>query len=448
MLQFLGFRTSGILSDVWRDRRAISSLVFAVSLPIMLLFAGLAIDVSLWLKARDNAQNAADTGAQSAMISEIANDSPDRQKAEGYAIAAAAGYVDNQVSNNFPNSGTTSVTVEHPVAPSAYVNDTSAWEVAINQPLIKIFSVGAVSSTPKMSVVAVVAKKIPENPCYLALNPTSSSAFSTNGTSTVTLTDCNLDVASTAMNGLNTTNGAIISGTGSASVNVGGTYTGSAITSGTPLNQNVSGLVDPYQAEAAAAINSLNLASPAGGCGSVPGSGSFDASKSGVVVGGENVICYSGDIQGGNFATPGIYILEGNIALQGNSSLTQTSPGVTVIVDNPASGGNSFGIQGNGSMTITAPTSGPTQGLALWNYSPNVPTSDTIGGNGALTLTGAVYAPNSSITFNGTPATPGICTQIIGNTISLTGSPSDSGTNCAADGVLGFSTLTTPRLVE
>jgi hypothetical protein len=89
----------------------------------------------------------------------------------------------------------------------------------------------------------------------------------------------------------------------------------------------------------------------------------------------------------------GMIITEGNLDLTGSSSLT-ANQGTTFYTE------GSTTVSGSGSMQITAPTSGPYNGIAFYQPATD---SDAISitGSGGLVIDGILYAPDSPMTFSG-----------------------------------------------
>lgn len=71
----------------------------------------------------------------------------------------------------------------------------------------------------------------------------------------------------------------------------------------------------------------------------------------------------------------------------------------------PSTGGgcqsNTVAINGGGASTLYPPTSGTYQGMLIWQDTSCTQTL-SFGGNGAITTTGSIYAPNATVSGNGT----------------------------------------------
>ncbi len=166
---------------------------------------------------------------------------------------------------------------------------------------------------------------------------------------------------------------------------------------------------------------------------------------------------YCGNIQPGGPLTlsSGVYVLAGGSFIdQGGSPsdpvLTKgscSSPdgkayvnasGVTVYLGPPEANGqgNQYGsINVSSCLSISAPTTGPTAGMAFWQDGPlSSNTQDSITGGGNVDIVGAVYAPRAQIIYSGSASATSSCTQLIGYTINFSGSATLQN-NCPA-GVL------------
>jgi hypothetical protein len=138
----------------------------------------------------------------------------------------------------------------------------------------------------------------------------------------------------------------------------------------------------------------------------------------GTYVGG---IAISG--QGQVTLSPGVYyLLGGGFSISDQGSVSGT--GVTII-NVPAGPGDTISVSGQGSLNLTAPTSGPFQGVVLFQ--------DPASGNGvhftgqaAVTLAGVVYVPaalvsidgNANVTINVGPGTAVAPPSILGALIA------------------------------
>ncbi|WGR95587.1 hypothetical protein MTX20_17625 [Bradyrhizobium sp. ISRA435] len=121
---------------------------------------------------------------------------------------------------------------------------------------------------------------------------------------------------------------------------------------------------------------------------------------------------------------------------------------MTLVFTGSASNGwATANIGSNAIVNLTAPASGPTAGIVMYgDRSMTTGTTFSLQGGGSQNFGGAIYLPKANLQFSGGNGTTSSCTQVIADTIALTGS-SNLQVNCAA---LGGSTIgtTTAQLVE
>jgi hypothetical protein len=97
---------------------------------------------------------------------------------------------------------------------------------------------------------------------------------------------------------------------------------------------------------------------------------------------------------------PGVYILNGGgLQVADNASLTGSG---VVFYNTGGCGAGPIGITGNGSVTLTPPTSGPYQGISIFQER-GVSQTINLASTGNIQVIGLVYAPNASahITLGG-----------------------------------------------
>ncbi len=103
---------------------------------------------------------------------------------------------------------------------------------------------------------------------------------------------------------------------------------------------------------------------------------------------------------------------------------------------------NSFAdvkINGNANISLTAPKTGPTAGIAVFG-DRSMPATTTFNFNGGSTqyFGGAVYVPAGLMEFSGGNNTGTSCTQLIARRITFTGN-SAIAINCSNQGTRPFS---------
>jgi hypothetical protein len=239
-----------------------------------------------------------------------------------------------------------------------------------------------------------IALPIVVAPSIFVINPTASGALSVSG-------NANISIPGEIV--VDSSSSAAISARGNAQIAAtvidvlgGFQKTGSATISPAPTT-GVS-VADPLAA--------LTPPSPAGltNYGSV----SFTDGSHTINPGIYSQIKVSGDasltLSAGTEGNPGIYIIEGGgLTVTGNASLS----GQNVLIyntgsDYPNSGGNFGGItlSGNGTFSLTAPTSGPYAGVAIFQSRANT-RALSFSGNAMSGISGIIYAPTALLSFSG-----------------------------------------------
>ncbi len=122
---------------------------------------------------------------------------------------------------------------------------------------------------------------------------------------------------------------------------------------------------------------------------------------------------------------PGIYYLDGG-SLSVNGGATISGNGVTLVfTKKTGSDWATATINGNATVNLTPPKSGPTAGIVVFG-DRNIPVGTSFKFNGGATqyFGGAIYLPTAAITFAGGAGTATTCTQVIGNTVTFAGNSS------------------------
>jgi hypothetical protein len=104
--------------------------------------------------------------------------------------------------------------------------------------------------------------------------------------------------------------------------------------------------------------------------------------------------------------TSGVYVVQNGMTLHNNVTLTTGAGGVLLYLVSGA-----FTSSNNTSVSLTAMTSGPYNGVAFWQAAANT-NGITFENNIALSVAGALYAPSATLSFENNSVTPYI-TQIV-----------------------------------
>jgi Flp pilus assembly protein TadG len=393
--------SSGFLPKLFRrflkDRSGNYVIMFALALPALVGFSAFGTEEGLLLYTRQSMQHAADSSATSGAVAYSYGSTVSTQ---AKSVANAYGYVDG-------SNGTT-VTVHQPPTSGSNKDNSQAVEVIITQPSARLFS--ALWSNKTIPVTARAVALASNLACVLALDPTASSSFSQQGSVNSHLVNCSVVDDSNASTALS------IGGSSTLATSFVGVVGGISGTSNiTATHGTVTGyhsVSDPY----------ANVSPP-----SFSGCDQHSYSTHGTATLSPGVYCGGISLGAGANVTlqPGIYYLDqGNLDMNGSSSLTGT--GVTLVFT--SSTGHNYAtanVVGGATLNLTAPTSGPTAGIALYG-DRGMPTGTSFSFKGGSTqwMGGAVYFPKGAVSWAGNSGLTQKCTQLIADTIQLVG---DSG---------------------
>jgi hypothetical protein len=133
---------------------------------------------------------------------------------------------------------------------------------------------------------------------------------------------------------------------------------------------------------------------------------------------------------------PGVYYLQNtSISLTGQQSLSGT--GVTIVLTGSSPG--TFSMNGNGTVNLTAPTSDPSSQFykMLLIQSPNATSgnSNLINGDSGSALDGSIYFPKGTVTFTGSSTAATKCLMVVALRVAFQGNTGiqNNTTGCQAN---------------
>jgi Flp pilus assembly protein TadG len=409
----------GLLRRFAHDQSGSNVIIFALVLPVLVGAAGLGTEVGLWSYKHKNMQSAADSGAVSAATA------GSNLTAEANAVTATYGYA-NGLNN-------VTITVNQPPSTGNNTSNPQAVEVIVRQSQARLLS-ALFGSDPVPITARAVAVPNSGTGCVLALNSTASPAVKVSGSNQLNLVNCNLYSDSNASPSLNVSGSATVSAN---QVGVVGDISGASnITAANGIRTGMRPVADPYADV------------------SPPSEPSCDSKKYTINANGKTTSldpgCYTGDITVNAGATlnlnPGIYYFDGaNLSVAGNATITGT--GVTLVFTGSGGSWGTASIGSNAIVNLTAPSSGPTQGIVIYgDRKMPAGTAFNLTGGGSQNFGGAIYLPKASLSFSGGNGTTTSCTKVVADTLTFTGS-SNLQVNCAALGVAAIG-INTAQLVE
>jgi Flp pilus assembly protein TadG len=425
----------------WRaigaDRAGGATIVFALTLPVIVGFAGLGAEAASWYLAKRNMQGAADTAAAAAATALAAGTTSAAALAnEGRTIAARSGFVNG--------SNSTTVTVNYPPTSGSYQGRADAVAVSITRQEPALLSALFQAHGPSIAARAVAFANLSYEACVIALDKNNETAMTTSGNPNLSFPSCSLYANSPAAAALNLNGSATISANKAYFV---GNYSGSGLTTSNGVYRGVDPIADPYR----------TIAVPAYAACDVNNNYSLSGGKSdtkNVGASGVYVFCKGVKLTGNSSLTlgPGTFIIDGGDLEVTSGSITATG-GTTIILTTKLSGQPCAKAKiTSGPINITAPTSGSLAGIAIYKDRSAACVShdsndDKVTGNSAQNIVGAIYFPEQYIDYSGGSAAGGaVCTQLIAWKIQFTGN-SGFQNNCTGTGARQVS-LNAGRLVE
>ncbi len=446
-----------------------------LALPILIGFTGLAVEVNYWYLEKRKMQEAVDSAAIAAAY-EYRNDASvsdaDMTIAASNAITKSGFAAPDLVDvNQPPSSGLFAVgaPLEDPVAVEVLLTDSYATQFA------SIFGLDTVD----VSVRAVAVEGGTEGKaCVLALasclHP--EEGLQVEGTLNLQLVDCSAHANDSCGNGLDINGNPTVVGD---CLGTGGLVDGSTnnltLECSDEPEDLASDVLDPFKnvvipnftPEPCEDVNGVvvQLDEPRSMFARIFGIGTAHAvppSSNKQFSPGR----YCGDMNfgsGTNTMEPGVYFVEGDFSENGP---TFTGDGVVLVYTNADS---SFDFRGNGDLAITAPTADQIKnnnesysgdgnsdgieddafelisdaqaekwaGLLIYNASTTGlgdgnSCANKINGTSDINAVGAFYFPNTCLAFNGNnkTASDGLCLQVIGGSLSLSGSAGLDTTGC------------------
>ena len=144
------------------------------------------------------------------------------------------------------------------------------------------------------------------------------------------------------------------------------------------------------------------------------------------------------------------YINGGDVFIQGNLTCTAC----TIVLTNsdgtaPSPTIGQFKVNAGSNVNMTAPTSGPFQGIAIYQDRRATDRSpgNNINGNSGSIIQGALYFPSQQLDYNGTGTTDAICTMFVARRVNFSGNSVTTNkfkklSDCSAYGIPGGSGVT------
>ncbi|MEK1854018.1 MAG: pilus assembly protein TadG-related protein [Phyllobacterium sp.] len=388
------------------------AIIFALCLPIVIGGAGLGVETSYWYYSDLKLQAAADASAYAGALEKVSGSGTP-------AIISAATL--SATSNDFETS-TGQIEVFTP--PSTGPNTKKqAVEVILHQRLDRFFT-SIFSQTPVIAqarAVAVIAEAL--KACILALDPSSSNAALFSGSADVKLTGCSVMANSIDSDAIKLQGSAKLQvdcliSAGGVDLGNGAVKTACA----TPITQALPA-ADPF-----ADVPTPQASSPCQNA-------KLATLKPGTYCNG---LSLSGNVS----LASGIYVIEGG-DFKVNANAYVYGEGVVIYL----AGGSRVSMNGNATVQLSAPTSGPYAGILFFGDRSSVGGSNTFNGTADSQLTGALYFAKQQVRYLGNFSGKGGCSQIVAGTIEWSGNTSIN-QDCTSLGMRDIPATQSVQLVE
>ena len=395
-------------------RRGNVTVMVAACLTVLFAVTALSVDGGMILDKRRELQAVSDSAAMAA-AGELYRNYPLYNGVDGNGAARTAAE-DALKANGFENgkNGCT-VTINMPPLTGPFVGKPAHAEVllAVDQPRFfsKVF--GSADAVPVGARSVARGKRVSINNAIIVLDPTGSGALNAAGNGSITVTGANVQVNS------NSTTAMVANGNGFAQAlqfNVvggspgyttpgGGSFTGPIVTSAQPIPDPLRYL--PVPDPSTMVVRSTRKMQISGALPVIL--------QPGVYIDGI-------DITGPAIVTmmPGIFYMKGGgFKFGGQGSLTATG---VMIYNAPLSNSDTIEITGQGSVIMSPPTSGPYQGISLFQDRASTNTVSVSGSPTAvMSITGTFYVAGGMLSVSGNGIQQTIGSQYISYDLSLSG---------------------------
>lgn len=398
-----------VATGIRRSTRANVATIFALSLPIVVGAAGFGVETSYWYYNSLRLQATADAAAYAGALEQISgSDKPT-------IIAAAT----QSAATNGLGSGT--ITVNTPPA-SGPNTAKKAVEVIVGQNLNRmftsIFTQGQVPEQARAVALIINASKA----CVLALDPSASQAALFSGNTSVKIIGCSVMANSIASDAIKLQGSAalqadcLISGGGVSLSNPVTTVCAAPITQALPAADPFADLPAPAASNPCQNANKSTLK---------PGTYCSGLSLSGTVT-----------------LQPGVYVIQsGDFKVNANANVS--GDGVTIYL----AGGSRVSMNGNATVSLSAPTSGIYSGVLMYGDRTSTGGQSTFNGTADSLLTGALYFPKQQVNYLGNFSGKNGCTQVVADLIQWSGS-SNISQDCTSLGMRDIPATQSVALVE
>lgn len=387
-----------------QDKRGNALMIAGASLPVIVACAGLASDTIQWTLWKRQLQRAADSAAIAGVY--------DRESASG-ATTNTSSAVSHDLTLNqhtWMSLKTGFPQVTYPASTAAMQNQVHV-QLAIQMPLpfSSMFMTAAPTITADATAAAIPAGG---SACFQALINQALTGITNSGNTTINAPNCIMYSNSTSANSASA--GGSSSVTAKAIAGVGGIaqsnnwhvqqYLPYSPSLADPFANVTPDPTDMHCTSAAATKNTDWAAMQAAGINCFS---SMSTQPNDTI----NVPADFGPL----------YINGGSVDLKGTFNCT----GCTVVLTNTSTASNAtigtFNSNSQANNNITAPTTGPYAGIAVYQDRRSTGQTDKINGGSGNIIKGALYFPKDALWINGSGSATAMCAMFVGWTLTFTG---------------------------
>ncbi len=412
------------------DRRGAVAILAAITLPVLVGGMALGTEASYWYLSQRKLQQASDLAAYAAAGQLRSGRDESKMEAAADFIAGRSG----------ARIGEDVLTMAYPPTTGPFAGDNEAVQVTLRRSQVRFFTLIYANDEVSISAQSVAAIQGGGDACLLALDPTAGGAITVSGSSTVTFDGCDVATNSNAADAFLMSGSAVEMTTGCVN-SVGGAVTTSNLDlTDCPAPREQGPVIeDPYadvaQPEITGSCSSPNVGKNKQLTVVTPG----ESSNLGIPL---KRYCGGLIVKGVVQFNPGIYIVDGG-TFRVNASAVMAGANVTFFLTN----GAELAFNGNATLGLSAPTSGPLSGILFFGDRADVGVVHLINGTAASALSGAFYTPSADLDYRGNFAGSNGCTQVITRRISFSGNSSLT-VDCTATGTRRIAVDETIALVE
>lgn len=412
------------------DTRGAVAVMGALLFPVLVGGMALGTEAGYWYLSQRKLQQASDLAAYAAAVQLRSGRGETDMSAAAADVAQASGF----------RAGEDKITLAHPPASGSREGSAKAVEVVLAREQIRFFTLIYASDPVAIGARTVAEVRGGGNACLLALDPTAGGAITVAGSSEVIFDGCDVATNSNAPNAFDMVGGKVELTAGCVH-SVGGVQATTSLNLTSCAAPDVEAPVtpDPYADLEEPLI--LGTCTP-GGVGSNNASVSVTPTEIHPLGVPLRRYCGGLDLNGDVTFAPGLYIVDGG-TFRINASTRVTGSDVTFFLTN----GATLAFNGNASIDLSAPASGPLAGMLFFGDRDDAGAQHGINGTAGSRLNGAVYLPSADLGYSGNFSGANGCTQIVTRRITFTGNSALS-VDCTAAGTRRIAVAQTVALVE